>query len=143
MKILVIDHAGLVADCLADVDAEITCQSDEIQALNIAEQLRPELIFLNFGLRGESTPDYIRLLVNVAPAASLIVVGEQTSEECVLRCLLSGAKGFQVVRTLPEYCVRLVQAINRGEAWVSRKLVASLLDTVRQLVLENSYLKMH
>lgn len=136
MKILVIDNAGQISDCLSEVEAEqLGCCGDEVQALNTLEQLRPELVFLNYALRGEQTQEYIRLVVKTLPTASLIVVGEQTGEESVIRCLLSGAKGFQELQDLRHYSIRLVQAINRGEAWVSRRMVASLLDAVRQLTL--------
>lgn len=136
MKILVIDNAGQISDCLAEVEAEqLGCCGDEIQALNALEQLQPELVFLNYALRGEQTHDYIRLIVKTLPTVSLVVVGKQTAQDSVLRCLLSGAKGFQELRELRYYSIRLVQAINRGEAWVSRRMVASLLDAVRQLAL--------
>lgn len=143
MKILIIDNTGQISASLAEVEAEFDCLANEIQAFNILERLRPELVFLRYALRGEQTPDYIRLVVNALPAASVIVVGEQTSEEGVLQCLLSGAKGFQELQDLRYYSFRLVQAVSRGEAWVSRRVVASLLDSVRQLMLENSYLKVH
>lgn len=135
MKILVIDNTGQIPACLADVEAELNCHADEIQAFNALEQLQPELIFLSYALRGEQTHDYIRLLVKTLPTASLIVVGEQTAQECVLQCLLCGAKGFQELQDLRYYSVRLVQAISRGEAWVSRRMVAALLDAIRQLTL--------
>ncbi|MCK9605210.1 MAG: hypothetical protein M0R33_02045 [Methylomonas sp.] len=135
MKILVIDNTGQISACLAEVEADLNCRTDEIQALNALEQLQPELVFLSYAFRGEQTHDYIRLLVKTLPSASLIIVGEQMAQECVLRCLLCGAKGFQELQDLQYYSFRLVQAISRGEAWVSRRMVASLLDAIRQLTL--------
>lgn len=135
MKILVIENTGQISACLTDVEAELVCHIDETQALNAGEQLRPDLVFLSYALRGEQSPNYIRSFVNVVPTASVVVVGEQATDESVLRCLLAGAKGFQELQSLPYYSTRLVQAIGRGEAWVSRKMVASLLDAIRQLML--------
>ncbi|AEG02314.1 response regulator transcription factor [Methylomonas methanica] len=135
MKILVIDDSGQISACLAEVEADLESRIDEIQALNVLEQMRPELVFLSYAVCGEQTQDYIRQVVKTLPSTSLIVIGEQASQDCVLRCLLSGAKGYQELQDLRYYSVRLVQAINRGEAWVSRRMVASLLDAIRQLML--------
>lgn len=132
MKILVIDNAGLIAACLAAVDADLVCHDDEIQALNAAEQQQPALVLLSYDVRSDQTPDYIRLLLDVAPAASLVVVGKQADEDQVLCCLLAGAKGYQALQQLQYYSVKLVNAVMDGEAWVSRKLVARLLKVLRQ-----------
>lgn len=134
MKILVIDDSGQISARLAEVEADIECRDDEVQALNLLEQMRPEMVFLSYAVCGEQTQDYIRQVVKLLPSTSLIVIGEQTSEACVLRCLLSGAKGYQELQDLRFYSLRLVQAINRGEAWVSRRMVASILDAVRHLL---------
>lgn len=135
MKIQVIDNSGLITTCLTDINTELVCSADEIQALNTVEQFQPSLVLLNFAVRGEKTPEYIRLLLNAAPSTSVVVIAEQLAEESVLECLISGAKGFQLLELLPQYHARLVQAINNGEAWVSRIMVAKLLDRLRQLKL--------
>ncbi len=131
MKILVIDNTEQLAANLANSGTEMAVYADEILGLNAAEQ-QPPMIMLNYALRGESSPDYIRLLLTTAPAASLVVVGENLPEEAVFHCLLAGAKGYQEFRTLPDYLERLMLAISRGEAWVSRKMVSKLLDALRE-----------
>lgn len=132
MKILVIDNAGLITACLAAVDADLVCHDDEIQALNAAELQQPALVILSYAVRSHQTPDFIRLLLDVAPATSLVVVGDQMEENDVLRCLSAGAKGYQTLSQLPHYSIKLVNAVMDGEAWVSRKLVARLLEVLRQ-----------
>lgn len=131
MKILVIDNADLIAACLTAVDAEIICHSDEIQALNAVEEHQPGLILLNYGIRGAETPGYVRLLIDASAKASVVVLGESNTDDAVISCLLSGGKGYQDLKQFPEYCIRLVRAVSDGEAWVSRRLVAKLIDSVR------------
>lgn len=131
MKILVIDNAGQISAALCAKKTELICFSDEIQALNAAEQ-QPELIILNYAVQREQTPDYIRLLIAASPVSNLVVVGDNVHEDDVFRCLLSGAKGFQELQQLPHYSDKLVRVVMQGEAWVSRKMVARLLDEIRQ-----------
>lgn len=130
MKILVIDTDGRIAAALCAIDAELVCFSDEIQALNAAEQ-QPQMIILSYTMRGKQTPDYIRLLIAAAPRSSLVVIGDNVHEDDVFCCLLSGAKGFQELQQLPNYSDKLVRVVMQGEAWVSRKMVARLLDAIR------------
>lgn len=135
MKIQVIDNSDLIVSHLTELDNELVCSANEIQALNSVEQLQPGLVFLNYAVCGEKTPEYIRELLNAAPATSVLVIAERLSEENQLQCLMSGAKGFQLLEHLPQYQLRLVAAISNGEAWVSRIMVAKLLDRLRQLSL--------
>ena len=131
MKILVIDKDGLISACLATVEAELLCHRDEIQGLNAAEMHQPAMIFLAYGLRGEETPDFIRMLTDAAPATSLVVIGTQMDEDAIIQCMLVGAKGFQEQAQLSDYAARLIQALLNGEAWLSRKRVARLIDSIR------------
>jgi len=131
MKILVIDNAEQL-NALFDSNAEVAYFSDEIQALNAAEQYQPELIFLNYLVRGEQTPEYIQLLLEVAGDSKLVVIGSDTSEDEIFRCLLTGAKGYQDKQQLPHYINKLIQVVAQGEAWISRKMVARVLDTIWQ-----------
>ena len=133
MKILVIDKDGSISACLTSVEVELLCHHDEIQALNAVEMHQPALIFLAYALRSEETPDFIRMLVDAAPATRLVVIGEQIDEDDIIQCMLAGAKGFQEQAQLPYYVARLIQALLNGEAWLSRKRVAKLIDSIRLL----------
>ncbi|MGY6277325.1 DNA-binding response regulator [Methylomonas sp. MgM2] len=129
MKILIIDNAEQ-SSALFGGNVDALYFSDEIQALNAAEQYQPELILLNYVVRGEQTPEYIQLLLEVTKASKLVVIGNNTSEDEIFRCLLTGAKGFQDKKQLPRYINKLVQVVTRGEAWVSRKMVARIVDAI-------------
>lgn len=138
MKIHVIDNAGQIQPLLLTAEDDVTFYSDEIEALNAVDALSPGLILLNFAMRGSETAGYIDLLLSLSPATSIVVVGDDLQDEEVLGCLLAGAKGYQNSRQLPIYIGKAVKAIAAGEAWVSRRMTARLLDAIRrqkQLVL--------
>ena len=133
MKVLVIDNAEQIAPLLFGSSAEVLCFADEIQALNAAEQQKPELIFLDYAVLDKQTPEYIRLLIDVSDNSKLVVIGNQLSEDDIFRCLLMGAQGYQDSRLLPNYISKLIKVIMQGEAWVTRKMVARVLEAIRQL----------
>jgi DNA-binding NarL/FixJ family response regulator len=139
MKILVIDKQGSIEAGLFAIGAEVSRCVNEIQALNTAERWQPDLILVNFALRGDQTEDYIRLLLETAPLAKVVLLGIAVAEEAVIRCLLAGAKGYQELRSFPQYSQRLLQAVADGEAWVSRKLVASLIESARMAAMTSLF----
>jgi DNA-binding NarL/FixJ family response regulator len=91
----------------------------------------PGFILLNFALRGEETTAYVELLISQSPATNIVVVGNDLSDEQILDCLLAGAKGYQNIRELPQYIERIIKAIAIGEAWITRRMTAYLLDYIR------------
>jgi len=132
MKIHVIDNIGLIAQIVEAFAADVAVYDDEIQALNAAEQQQPALIFLNLALRGLESAAYIRLLLSVSSSSNIVLIGENADDEAVFSCLLAGAKGYEERQPLPAYLDKLIRVVLDGEAWVSRKRVAGLLDAVRE-----------
>ncbi|WP_020484870.1 response regulator transcription factor [Methylomonas sp. MK1] len=132
MKIQVIDNIGQIQPLMLMAEADVAFYSDEIQALNAAEQLQPNIILLNFALRGSKTPDYTNLLLAASPTSNIVIIGDDLHEEQILHCVLAGAKGYQNSLSLAAYINRMIHAVAAGEAWLSRKIVAYLLDAIHR-----------
>jgi len=105
---------------------------DEVQALNAVEQKKPAVIILDYRLRKKETASYIRLLIKANSESKIIVIADNLSDDAILACLTAGARGYQNLKQLNNYAVKMVKAINAGEAWVSRRMVAKLLDVLFQ-----------
>mgnify|MGYP001423405394 CR=1 FL=1 len=132
MKVFVIDNSQYALESFSVIDAEVTCYTDEVQAFYAVEQQQPEFIFLNYAVRGEQTPGYIEGLLSVAASASVVVIGNNTSEDAIFNCLLTGARGYQDWQQLPRYLSKLIRVLAEGEAWFSRKMVARVLANLSQ-----------
>jgi len=113
-------------------EADVTFYTDEIQALNAVEAQLPGLIMLNHALRGGETPSYIDLLISMNPATNVVVIGDDLPDDQVLACLLIGAKGYQNSRDLANYAGKIIKAIAAGEAWITRRMTARLLEAIRR-----------
>jgi DNA-binding NarL/FixJ family response regulator len=90
------------------------------------------MILLNFALRGSETADYTNLLLTASPASNIVIIGDDLHEEQILHCVLAGAKGYQNSLSLATYINRMIRAVAAGEAWLSRKIVAYVLDAIHQ-----------
>lgn len=132
MKIHVIDNSGQITPYLSATAAEIVSFDDEIRALNAVELQQPAIILLNYAQRGSQTPEYVGLLLEASKNSRIIVVGDNISDAAIYGCLMAGAKGYQNCRQLREYIGKMVRVVTEGEAWVSRRLIAGLLDAIRQ-----------
>lgn len=132
MKIHVIDNVGhIMPRSLAGL-GDVRFYADEILALNAVETEAPELVLLNFAVSGAETAGYIDLLLSRSPSSSIVVIGDELPDEVVLGFLLVGAKGYQSVGQLVHYISKIVKVVTAGEAWISRRMTARLLDVVRQ-----------
>lgn len=135
MTIHVVSNDSAIQSQIPIDAGEFGLFDDEIVALNAAEALCPRIIFLDYGLRAEKTPSFIELLITASPTSRLIIVTNNQSDDQILACLLAGAKGYQDVSQLPFFADKLIQAIDNDEAWISRQMVAKLIDAIRSQTL--------
>ncbi len=113
-------------------DMQVCFLEDEVQALNTVEQKKPAVILLDYKLRKVETASYIKLLLKASSESKIIVIANDLNDNDVLAFLIAGARGYQNLKQLNKYAVKMVKVINTGEAWVTRRMVAKLLDVLVQ-----------
>ena len=131
INVLIIDNAEEIKPVLSGTVANIALYTDEVQALNALEKKRFSVILLNYAVRKEETAEYIRLILKASMDCKIVVIAEELSQEKILNCLTAGAKGYQENKQLDCYVDKLIKVVDAGEAWISRYMVAVLLDTLR------------
>lgn len=130
IKLQIIDNSNQIWSALSVTENNVLLYGDEVQALNAVEKNQAELILLNYSLRKEQTADYIKLILNIRPDSKIVVIADMLDEKEIVNCLLAGAKGYQEIRQLEVYASKLIQVIVAGEAWITRHMVAVLLDSL-------------
>jgi len=106
--------------------------SDEVKALNILEQYSSAIVLLNTNVMQEQTVEYIDVLLKASSNSAIVVIADELSDEEILKCLLAGAKGYQQLDQLKKYSSKLLTAMSAGEAWITRRMTATLLDSLRK-----------
>ena len=132
IDVVIIDKSDQIKFETSKVKANIQTFSDEVKGLNVIEEGSSAVVLLHYNVREEQTAEYIRLILKMCSQSKVVVVADELSEECVLNCLLAGAQGYQQLDQLGGYADRLVTVIDAGEAWISRRMTATLLDALRQ-----------
>ncbi|ORU94311.1 MAG: hypothetical protein A6F70_08290 [Cycloclasticus sp. symbiont of Bathymodiolus heckerae] len=132
IDVLIIDKTNQIKSAASMVKANIQAFSDEVKALNAVEENSSAVVLLHYDVRKEQTAEYIKLILQAESQSKVVVVANELGEESILNCLLAGAQGYQQVGQLESYANRLVTVIDAGEAWITRRMTATLLDALRQ-----------
>lgn len=132
IDIHIIDNTDKIKQFVSSKDNNITLHENEVKALNTVETMQPTVILLNYDFRKEEIADYIRLILKTSPNSKIVIIANKLAEKKIINCLLAGAKGYQEIEQLERYSNKLVSVIAKGEAWITRRMVSSLLDAIRQ-----------
>ena len=130
IKVQIIDNTAQIKPALFAVGIDVNLQEDEVGALNTIEKQQPSVVLLNYAVRKEHTAEYIKLILDSSKTSKVVIVANALSEKQILNCLTAGAKGYQEISQLETYVNKLVKVIDAGEAWITRRMVAVLLDSL-------------
>ena len=131
INVLIIDNAEEIKPVLSDTVANISLYIDEVQALNAIEKQQASVVLLNYAVRKEETAEYIKLILEVSTDCKIVVIADELGQEKTLNCLIAGATGYQELKQLDFYADKLIKVIDAGEAWITRRMVATLLNNLR------------
>jgi DNA-binding NarL/FixJ family response regulator len=101
------------------------------EGLELVEQHAPDVAIMDLGLPGMSGIEAIRVMVAGAPRTHVLVLTVSASEEDVIDAVLVGGSGYLLKDTPSETIVAGVRAAAAGEAMVSPKMAATVLDRLR------------
>jgi len=96
--------------------------SDGLQAVEQAEKLKPDLILLDISLPGLNGLDAARQIRRVSPKSKILFLTLQSSADVARKALSLGALGYVLKAQAQEDLLAAVEAILRGEHFVSNGL---------------------
>jgi DNA-binding NarL/FixJ family response regulator len=122
-------RAGIAA-LLGDIpQVEVVGEASSGQeAVNLASQLNPHILFLDLDMPGMSGLDALALINEAEPAVRVIILSMHDSKEHVLRALKLGAVGFMLKDAAPEELAQAIKAVNRGDSWLSSAVSKTVIS---------------
>ena len=96
--------------------------SDGLQAVQKAEELQPDLILLDIGLPTLSGIEAACQISRLVPAANVLFVSQNNDADVVTAALSNGAKGYVRKENAKTDLLPAVEAVLRGDRFVSRGL---------------------
>ncbi len=128
VRILVVDDSDpfrrfIISTLQTIPELEVICgASDGFEAVQKAEELRPDLILLDIGLPGQNGIEAARQIRRVAPECKILFVSQESSEDIVQEALALGARGYVVKTNAGSDLLAAVEAVISNQQFVGGTL---------------------
>jgi DNA-binding NarL/FixJ family response regulator len=128
LRILLVDDFkpfwGLVRSVILDrADLMIIfAAADGLTAVEKAEELRPDLVLMDIGLPKLNGIESARRILQSDPQTRILFLSEESSSDFVDEAFNLGARGYVVKRDAGTDLLLGIDAVVRGEKFVSRSL---------------------
>ena len=129
---LVDDHAmvrqGLRMLLEADPELEVVGEaSDRAGAASLVASSAPDIVLVDLVLGGDSGLDVIADLRARHPETRVLVLTGLREPQVHRNALQAGAAGIVEKEAAPEVLLKAIRRVSEGEAWVDRRMTASIL----------------
>jgi len=130
VSILIVDDHPLIRQGLRNLlsgvpDFQVIGEvGDGLQAVELVEKLRPKVLVVDLMMPNLNGLEVLRQVKKLSPASCSIVLSMQSSEPYVVEAFKAGAAGYILKDTGPAEVVAAIQAVLRGERYLSPSLSA-------------------
>ena len=134
IRVLIADDQALVrAGFAALVDASdgmtvVGEAGDGAQAVQLATQLRPDVVLMDVRMPVEDGLSATRRITAALPEVRVVVLTTFSLDEYVFDALRAGASGFLLKDTEPAELVRAVRVVHDGDALLSPSITRRLVE---------------
>jgi len=108
---------------LAVPEAEVVAEaSDGFQTVQLAQQLRPDLIVLDIGLPQLNGIEVARIIRNQSPSSKILFMSENRSADIAEAALSTGASGYLLKSDAGSELLPAIKAVLAGKNFISSSL---------------------
>ena len=135
MRILVVDdnsqvRAAILSILMTDPRLEIVSEAaNGSQALELAQNLQPDLILLDIGLPDLNGLEVAQHLARLAPSCGILFLSQHTSSEIVRSSLNCGGLGYVVKADAALELVPAILAAGSGRKYLSKRVRGAETDS--------------
>jgi len=110
---------------------QIICEvEDGLEAVQKAGALQPEVVLLDIGLPRLNGIETARQIRDLSPKSKILFVSQESSADIVQAALETGAKGYVVKADAGRELIPALEAVLRGQTYVSKSLSGHGLTNV-------------
>ena len=123
---------GIATLIAAEPDMEVAGQAPNASdAVALAAQLHPDIVFMDIGMTGMSSFEATRLIRKERPETKVIFMSMYDDEDYLSECMEMGASGYILKDSPSEQMVGAVREVHRGGSYLSPRLLTRLVDDFR------------
>ena len=135
VRILIADDHGVLRGGLRVLlneqpDWEVVGEAaDGHQALELAQQLRPDIILLDITMPGPDGIEVTRALTQRVPESHVLILTVHEDHELLREAVRAGAAGYVVKRAAQAELLSAIAAVMRGDLYVHPAMTRALLSS--------------
>ena len=130
---------GLRALLEAEVDLHLAGETgDGLEAVQLAEQLQPDVIVLDLMMPGLNGLEATRRIKSCCPKTHIVILSMHTDEGYVLEALRNGASGYVLKDSSADDLVRAVREVVAGRRYLSPPLSERAIEAYTRKAQETS-----
>ncbi|MFF7356943.1 response regulator [Streptomyces filipinensis] len=137
IRILIADDEALLRMAFSTVleaqpdMAPVGEAADGIQAIHLAQELRPDVVLMDVRMPGTDGIEATRQVIRISPRSRVLVLTTFDLDEYAFAGLNAGASGFLLKNTRPEELLTAIRSVAAGDAVVSPRITRRLLENLR------------
>ena len=107
---------------------------DGVEAVNLARQLKPEILLLDLAMPRRPGLEALRELSSDPASVRVILLTAAAEKDQIVEALQLGARGVVLKDSATQILLKSIRAVMNGEYWVGRESVSNLVQYLRGLV---------
>ena len=132
------DHAlvrrGTAVLLATEPDMEVVGQAcDGIEAVAMAEQLRPDVVLMDLHMPRQSGVAATREITRALPGTQVLVLTTLDDDESVFEAVRAGAHGYLLKDVTEQELLDTIRALRRGESRLTPQIARKVMDQFRLL----------
>src|SRR6185295_3638071 len=116
----------------AEPDMEVSAEaSNAAEAVDLVEQVRPDVVLMDVGMPGLSSFEATRLIRKSHPETRVLFLSMYDDEDYLQECVELGASGYVLKDSPCDQLVNGIREVHRGGSYLSPRLLTRLVDDFR------------
>jgi DNA-binding NarL/FixJ family response regulator len=134
IRILIADDHAVVRQALRimlEMTPDVTVvaeASDGAQAVELAQQLSPDIVLMDVRMEGMDGVEATRRLREVAPQIPVLILTGFGADDYLVQAIEAGAHGFLLKDSSQEEVVKAIRRVAEGDAHLTPAMLRALLD---------------
>jgi len=139
MRLLVVDdhilfREGLVSLIIRQPDMQVLGEAGSVaEAVNMARQLKPDMILMDFNLPDGTGLDATRIILAESPQVKIVFLTIYDEDERLFASIRLGAKGYLLKNIPVAHLLASLRAVEKGEPALSPDMVARIMGELARI----------
>ena len=104
-----------------------------LKAIAAVSKIKPNILLFDLDLTEGNEAPLLHALRRKSPRTRIILLTRRASESQIMAALARGTLGYIEEDVITRFLPKAVREVNSGDTWVSRKIVARIVEAIDNL----------